>query len=214
MRLSGEDRSSALWGSGSGRGDRRRLGGRLARIGAGPVLVLGFVAPVRLDSSCRQLWPYAVGADRLWPATDAVGRLALKHFGTNPAIAIVDSGIQPRSDFGGKNGRILRQVTMTPLVPNSPGDGRGHGTFVAGIAAGDASHYAGAAPSANLISLDVMDDQGMARTSDVIAAANWILVHKDDYGIRVANFSLHSTNPSSFTRDPLDKAVERLWVAG
>ena len=50
------------------------------------------------------------------------------------------------------------------VSPNSPGDGRGHGTFVAGIAAGSGANYAGAAPAAKLVSLDVMDDNGMART--------------------------------------------------
>src|SRR6185436_874806 len=53
------------------------------------------------------------------------------------------------------------------------------------------------------VSLDVMDDQGMARTSDVIAAADWILANKARYGIRVANFSLHSSVPGSFMFDPL-----------
>jgi serine protease AprX len=62
--------------------------------------------------------------------------------------------------------------------------------------------------------LDVMDDSGMARTSDVIAAAEWIYQHKDEKNIRVANFSLHSTVPSNFTKDPLDKAVEKLWFGG
>ena len=103
---------------------------------------------------------------------------------------------------------------ITRLLPNSPGDGRGHGTFVAGIAAGTAAGYAGAAPQAKLVSLDVMDDNGMARTSDVIAAAQWIYEHKNEKNIRVANFSLHSTVPSNFTNDPLDKAVEKLWFAG
>jgi serine protease AprX len=56
-----------------------------------------------------------------------------------------------------------------------------------------------------------MDDQGMAKTSDVIAAADWILANKAKYGIRVANFSLHSSVANSFMYDPLDKAVERLW---
>jgi serine protease AprX len=51
-------------------------------------------------------------------------------------------------------------------------------------------------------------------TSDVIAAADWIYQHKDEYGIRVANFSLHAEGRSSFLLDPLDKAVERLWLSG
>ena len=74
--------------------------------------------------------------------------------------------------------------------------------------------HAGAAPTAGIVSLDVMDDQGMARTSDVIAAAQWILKNHRQYNIRVANFSLHSATPTSFRWDPLDKAVEKLWFAG
>jgi serine protease AprX len=48
----------------------------------------------------------------------------------------------------------------------------------------------------------------------VIAACNWIVANKNTYNIRVANFSLHSATPSNFTRDPLDKAVEKLWFDG
>jgi serine protease AprX len=59
-----------------------------------------------------------------------------------------------------------------------------------------------------------MDDNGMARTSDVIAAAEWIYQNRRDKNIRVANFSLHSTQPSNFAKDPLDKAVEKLWFSG
>jgi serine protease AprX len=129
-----------------------------------------------------------------------------------PAIAIVDSGVAAgRTDFGG---RVVKQVTMTNLLPNALGDGRGHGTFVAGIAAGSRAGYAGAAPTAPIVSIDVMDDNGMAVTSDVIAAADWILANKGTYNIKVANFSLQSTVAASFMYDPLDKAVEKLWFSG
>jgi serine protease AprX len=129
-----------------------------------------------------------------------------------PAIAIVDSGVAAgRTDFGG---RVVKQVTMTNLQPNSAGDGRGHGTFVAGIAAGSKTGYAGAAPTAPIVSIDVMDDNGMAMTSDVIAAADWILANKGTYNIKVANFSLQSTQAGSFMYDPLNKAVEKLWFSG
>ena len=129
-----------------------------------------------------------------------------------PAIAIVDSGVAAgRTDFGG---RVVKQVTMTNLLPNALGDGRGHGTFVAGIAAGSKVGYAGTAPTAPIVSIDVMDDNGMAMTSDVIAAADWILANKGTYNIKVANFSLQSTVAASFMYDPLDKAVEKLWFSG
>ena len=56
-----------------------------------------------------------------------------------------------------------------------------------------------------------MNDQGMAKTSDVIAACQWILDNKGKYNIRVANFSLHAGYSTNFYRDPLDQAVEKLW---
>jgi serine protease AprX len=125
-------------------------------------------------------------------------------------IAIVDSGIDPRADFGG---RVVKEVDLTSLGTESPGDGRGHGTFVASIAAGDGA-YPGVSETSRLVSLDVVDDRGMALTSDILAAVDWIIQNKNAYGIRVANFSLHSAQPSSFLYDPLDKAVEKLWFSG
>ena len=161
-------------------------------------------ARVRLSATSGSVnstdkWPYVTGVSKYGGAPAAT-------------IAIVDSGIDAsRPEF---SGRIVANVNLSTLSGNSPGDGRGHGTFVAGIAAGKLSGRDGAAPNAKLVSIDVMDDQGMARTSDVIAAADWILANKAQYGIKVANFSLHSSVANSFMYDPLDKAVERLWFNG
>jgi len=156
--------------------------------------------------SNKQKWALVSGVSKFWRGMEA--GLA------PPAIAIVDSGVQGnRADFGG-GAQIRKSVVLTNLPNNSAGDGRGHGTFVAGIAAGQAPDYAGALPGAPIVSLDVMDDKGMANTSDVIAAADWIYQNKALYNIKVANFSLHSSVPSSFMYDPLDKAVEKLWFSG
>src|ERR1700693_982871 len=160
-----------------------------------------------ITPTSNQVWSTAEALRPFYPDTN-------KYKSTTPTIAIVDSGIQKdRTDFS-NGARVIGEEVITQLLPNSPGDGRGHGTFVAGIAAGSAPGYAGAAPAANIVSLDVMDDSGMARTSDVIAAAEWIYQNKDAKNIRVANFSLHSTLPSNFTKDPLDRAVEKLWFSG
>ena len=160
-------------------------------------------APVVLSSYSFQRWPYAAGVHRLWNTQAAANA---------PAIAVVDSGIATgRSDFGS---RVVANVNLSTLPGNSAGDGRGHGTFVAGIAAGNANRYAGASPGSKIVSIDVMDDNGMAMTRDVIAAADWILANKAQYNIRVANFSLHSASPASVFYDPLDRAVERLWFNG
>src|SRR5207253_1137939 len=68
--------------------------------------------------------------------------------------------------------------------------------------------------AAGVASLKVMNSEGVAKTSDVINACQWILANKAAYNIRIANFSLHSASRASFLNDPLDKAVERLWFNG
>jgi serine protease AprX len=164
-------------------------------------------ANVKLSGS-TQLWPYASGNASVWSGDSFLPVLGLKA----PAIAVVDSGIQPRSDFGS---RIVARVNMSTIAGNTSIDDQdGHGTFVAGIAAGGASDLAGAAPSAPIVSIKVMDQNGQAKTSDVIAACQWILANKAQYNIRVANFSLHSAYSTNFYRDPLDQAVEKLWFNG
>jgi serine protease AprX len=158
---------------------------------------------IQLQFSNPQLWAWSAGAPVDW----------LNGTPKAPTIAIVDSGIDPAhaADFGN---RLLGQVNLASLAPNSPGDGNGHGTFVAGIAASAAPGYAGTAPTANLVSVDVMNDEGEATVSDVVAAADWIMKNKTAYNIKVANFSLHSANRASVFFDPIDQAVEKLMLNG
>ena len=59
-----------------------------------------------------------------------------------------------------------------------------------------------------------MNDQGESTVADVVAACDWILQNKDQYNIRVANFSLHAMDRASLFFDPLDQAVEKLWLNG
>jgi serine protease AprX len=173
-------------------------------------------APVQISSygwgqlkqvTSTQLWPYESGNADLWQGDDSLYGNKL------PAIAVVDSGIQPgRADFGN---RVIASVNLSTLAGNaSLDDQRGHGTFVAGIAAGAGLGLTGAAPTAPLVSIKVMDSNGMAKTSDVINACAWILAHKSQYNIKVANFSLHSSYGTNSYRDPLDQAVEKLWFNG
>jgi serine protease AprX len=148
----------------------------------------------------NQSWPGAVGVSWDDPPANT----------SYPTIAIVDSGVQSRSEFGS---RLLTQVNFVSSGPNASGDGRGHGTLVASIAANGGGSYTGAEPRANLVSLDVLDDNGAGVVSDVIAACDWILAHKDEYNIRVANFSLNAGG-GPFQLDPLNRAIESLWLNG
>jgi serine protease AprX len=130
-----------------------------------------------------------------------------------PAIAVVDSGIDA-SKVGDFGARIVANVNLSSLSPNATGDDEGHGTMVAGLAAGAGSLYPGVAQNAPIVGLRTADASGASTMSDVIAACDWILQHKTQYNIRVANFSMASSASSSFRYDPLDAAVEKLWFNG
>jgi serine protease AprX len=184
-------------------------GRRLEKLARKPGLIITEDVRVSLasDDDSSLIWPAASG---ILPLRGTLSKPAPQA----PAIAVVDSGIDKnRADFG-NGGRVIAHEVITTLKPNSDGDGRGHGTFVASIAAGSAPGRLGASPTSPIVDVDVMDDNGMARTSDVIAGAEWIFEHRQSLNIRVANFSLHSARPSNFTKDPLDRAVEKLWFGG
>jgi serine protease AprX len=157
------------------------------------------VSPERWGNS--QKWDDAVKASWFWTSPYAKAGA--------PTIAIVDSGVDNSNGQFGT--RLLGQFDLGG--GSSQGDPRGHGTFVAALAAG-AGLYTGVAPTANLVSLDVFDRQGRGTAGNVIRAVDWILQHRAEYNIRVANFSLQTSQSSSFMYDPLDQAVEKLWEAG
>jgi serine protease AprX len=155
----------------------------------------------------------AISNLQLWPKVAQVSSFYSSP-PSGPAIAIVDSGVDSTraADFGA---RLIYQTSVcTYGGTNSKDDGFGHGTFVASIAAGAADGYSGAAPGANIVSIDALDDTGSGQTSDVIDAADWIYRNKAKYNIRVANFSLIAGTNSSFMYDPLDQAIEKLWFSG
>ncbi|HEX5246419.1 MAG TPA: S8 family serine peptidase [Gaiellaceae bacterium] len=166
------------------------------------IVVDSAVAPVGIEES--MLWRSATGADSV-PSLTVGANL--------PAIAIVDSGIDATKtdDFGS---RIVASVNLNSDNPSASGDDEGHGTMVAGIAAGGSSLYPGVVPTAPIVSIRTADANGASHMSDVIAACDWILQNQSAYNIRVVNLSLVSEAQTSFVNDPLDAAVEQLWFHG
>ena len=173
-------------------------------------------------------WQASVAAAKLWshaartcaldaltglPVDPLCSPLAAYVAPQAPAIAVVDSGIDSTkaADFGA---RIVARADFAN--DGKTGDAEGHGTMVAGVAAGAANSTSGGgvAQNAPLVDVRVADGEGKARTSDVIAGLDWILEHKAQYGIRVVNMSLAGNVEASFRFDPLDQAVEKLWLNG
>ena len=180
----------------------RGLGGELLALSEVSEPVVEIPEP---QARFKQHWPYVAGVASLLSSLEG-------QTSEPPTIAIVDSGIDSgRADFGG---RVIEEVNVSTRQGNQPGDGYGHGTAVASVAAGEAEGYVGAAPEARLVAVEALDDDGVAYLSDVIEAADWIYLNRERLNIRVANFSLHGTTVASLASDPLDRAVERLWLSG
>jgi len=152
------------------------------------------------------IWPLATGVSSLLNP-GSLAPLARKA----PGIAIVDSGVDTsrKADFGG---RIASSVDFTGAGDGGRPDVNGHGTLVAGLAAGAASPSA--SPTSNIYSLKVVRPDGTAYAGDVIEAADWIYKNAFGNNIRVANFSLRNAFPNYAGYDPLDAAVRRLWLSG
>jgi serine protease AprX len=152
-----------------------------------------------------QIWPLATGVNTLWSSSPSPAPA--------PAIAIVDSGVDTtrKADFGG---RIAAAVDFTGQANGGRTDDNGHGTMVAGIAAGASSLYPGASPTSKIYSLRVVRSDGTSYAGDVIAAADWVYRNAFSNNIRVVNFSLRNSFPNYAGYDALDSAVRRLWLSG
>jgi serine protease AprX len=148
-------------------------------------------------------------------------RQELGYDGTGIGVAIVDSGVTPWHDdltaASGTSQRVDRFVDFVGGL-TMPYDDYGHGTHVAGIVAGRGVDSDGArsgiAPGAHLIALKVLDGSGKGRISDVIAALDYVVAHKDELNIRVVNLSIATGVYESYNVDPLTLAAREVVRAG
>ncbi len=137
--------------------------------------------------------------------------------GRGTAVALVDTGVSATPDLHGS-----RLVTGPDLSGERDGvDRYGHGTFMAGLIAGDgtasagtdAPHY-GVAPGATLVSVKVAGADGSTTVSRVIAGIGWVIANRDTYGIDVLNLSFGVDAPMPYRFNPLSAAVEAAWASG
>ncbi len=162
----------------------------------------------------------ATGADFYWNAG---------YTGSSVGVALIDTGVVPVNGLSYPD-KVLHGPDLS-FESQSPAHTRldtyGHGTHMAGIIAGrddDAvdvlastdSSFLGMAPGARLLSLKVGDYQGSVDVSQVIAAIDWVVQHKNDNGmnVRVLNLSFGTDSTQNYLIDPLAYVVERAWKSG
>src|SRR5918993_673706 len=139
--------------------------------------------------------------------------------GSGITVAIIDSGIMPsHDDLAGPNGpRVLAFVDYVN-GRTLPYDDYGHGTHVAGIAAGNGFDSGGArtgiAPAANLVALKVLDASGTGTISNVIAALGYAVTNRNALHIRIVNLSVSAGVYESYNTDPLTLAARHAVNAG
>jgi Subtilase family len=149
--------------------------------------------------------------------------------GRGVGVALIDSGVVP-----------VNGLTVPGKVVNGPDlsfesqadnlrylDTYGHGTHMAGIIAGrddgetssdllNPDRFNGVAPDATIVNLKVANAMGATDVSQVIAAIDWIVQHRNDnnMNIRVLNLSFGTDGVQSYVLDPLAYAAEVAWRHG
>lgn len=203
----------------------RELGGRVIRDlpllgGFAAVLPGRALAEIATDKKIKQVHldrRAHTCLDVAIPSVEATRAQESGYTGRGVAIAIVDSGIQPHPDFTRPSSRIVAWYDAVNGRAR-PYDDHGHGTHVAGIAAGNGfssnGKYRGVAPEADIVAVKVADADGSASMSQIIEGLQWVLANRAKFNIRVVNLSLGSDPSEAWRNDPLCQAVERLWRAG
>ncbi|HLQ55077.1 MAG TPA: S8 family serine peptidase [Streptosporangiaceae bacterium] len=134
--------------------------------------------------------------------------------GQGVTVAVLDTGIDNLPDF---SGRLVGGVDLTN-GSNPYQDSYGHGTFVAGLIAGNGAssngQYSGEAPGAKLVSVKVAGADGTTHLGTLISGLQWAVDHQSSYGIKILNISLGFQPSQSTVNNPLDQAVEAVWNSG
>ena len=199
------------------------VNGLVASLDHNGIVSLSNQSNVVYISKDRPLTPFF---DNAAPAVNASAAWQSNYTGAGIGVALIDSGVNTHPDlFTTGLFPTSRVVYNQSFVPgdSSAADAYGHGTHIAGLIAGNGAsstgplfsqNFKGIAPKVNIVNLRVLDANGSATDSAVIAAIGQAISLKSKYNIRVINLSLGRAVFESYRQDPLCHAVEQAWRNG
>ena len=168
---------------------------------------------VSVQSTTESTGPHTP-SDAFLAETGATRLAAAGDTGQGVTVAVLDTGIDNLPDF---SGRLIGGVDLSG-EGNPFQDSYGHGTFVAGLIAGNGAssngQYSGEAPGAKLVSIKVAGADGTTHLGTLISGLQWAVDHQSRYGIKILNISLGFKPTESTVLNPLDRAVEAVWNSG
>lgn len=130
--------------------------------------------------------------------------------GAGVTVALVDTGVADTGEV---------DVTHVNVSGGPQGDGYGHGTFLSGLIAGNGNAsdgaYAGVAPDAKVLDVQVADQDGSTSLAKVLAGLQAVADHRaDDPSLKVLSLALSTGSPLPPYLDPLTRGLRTLWADG
>ncbi|HEU0132611.1 MAG TPA: S8 family serine peptidase [Mycobacteriales bacterium] len=186
-----------------------RVVARLPLAGAVVARVRGTLPPPVVVAEDRTLRVAGLTADATGASTvrSTLGLAATGTEGAGVTVALVDTGVADVAD--------LPRVEHADVTGTGGGDAYGHGTFMAGLIAGNGAssggRYTGIAPGARLLDVKVADGTGATTLSTVLRGLEVVAARPD---VKVLNLSLSSGSPLPWQLDPLTRALDALWRRG
>ncbi|CAG7644474.1 S8 family peptidase [Paenibacillus allorhizosphaerae] len=154
-------------------------------------------------------------------ATPSIGSTAVQRkkglTGKGINVAVIDTGVYPHPDLTRPVNRIVAFKDFVNFR-KLPYDDNGHGTHVAGDAAGNGwmskGKYRGPAPKAGIVGVKVLNRFGNGSDSTIIKGVEWCIANRKRLKLRILSLSLGGPAPGSLKEDPLSQAVEKAVRAG